>query len=131
MQTHYRIYTNFPDVARLREWEQERGQTPLGSGARPRLRTEADTAGRLCSWVSGLEFCAADAALPDDREECADGEFQVIRNRDCGRPCVGSTLHYHMTTASSDLAEAVLFKNLAGVSTGKNSQFTHAPLRSV
>ncbi len=81
--------------------------------------------------VSGLEFCAGDAALPDDRKECADGEFRVIRNRDCDRPCVGSTLHRHMTAASPDLVEAVFFKNLAGVSTGKNAQFTHALLRSV
>ena len=83
------------------------------------------------SRVSGLEFCAGDAALPDDRKECADGELRVVRNRDCDRPCVGSTLHHHMTTASPDLAEAVFFKNSAGISTGKNSQFTHAPLRSV
>ena len=64
-------------------------------------------------------------------KECANGEFRVVRNRDCDRPCVGSTLHHHMTTASPDLAEAVFFKNSAGISTGKNSQFTHAPLRSV
>ena len=81
--------------------------------------------------VSGLEFCAGDAALPDDRKECADGELRVVRNRDCDRPCVGSTLHYHMTAASPDLAKAVFFKNIAGVSTGKNAQFTHALLRSV
>lgn len=81
--------------------------------------------------VSGLEFCAGDAALPDDREECADGEFRVIRNRDCDRPCVGSMLHHHMTAAPPDFAEAVFFKDPAGISTGKNSQFTHAPLRSV
>lgn len=35
--------------------------------------------------VSGLEFCADDAALPDDRKECADGELWVVRNRDCDR----------------------------------------------
>ena len=81
--------------------------------------------------VSGFEFCAGDAALPDDRKECTDGELRVVRNRDCDRPCVGSTLHYHMTAASPDLVEAVFFKNLAGVSAGKNSQFTHALLRSV
>jgi hypothetical protein len=38
--------------------------------------------------VSGLEFYAGDAALPDDRKECADGELWVIRNRDCDRPRV-------------------------------------------
>ena len=81
--------------------------------------------------MSGLEFCAGDAALSDDRKECADGEFRVIRNGDCDRPCVGSTLHHHMTAASSNLVEAVFLKNLAGISTGKNAQFTHAPLRSV
>ena len=81
--------------------------------------------------MSGFEFCAGDAALPDDRKECTDGELRVVRNRDYDRPCVGSTLHYHMTAASPDLVEAVFFKNLAGVSAGKNSQFTHAPLRSV
>ena len=80
--------------------------------------------------VSGLEFYAGDAALPDDRKECADGEFRVIRNRDCDRPRVGSTLHHHMTAASPDLVEAVFFKNLAGVSAGKNAQFTHVLLRS-
>ena len=83
------------------------------------------------SRVSGLEFCAGDAALPDDGKEGADGEFRVIRNRDCDRPCVGSTLHHHMTPAPPDFAEAVFFKDPAGISTGKNSQFTHAPLRSV
>jgi hypothetical protein len=36
-----------------------------------------------------------------------------------------------MTAASPDLAKAVFFKNLAGISTGMNAQFTHAPLRSV
>ena len=81
--------------------------------------------------MSGLEFCAGDAALPDDREECADGEFRVVGNRDRDRPCVGSTLHYHMTPSPPDFAKAVRFKNLAGISTGKNAQFTHAPLRSV
>jgi hypothetical protein len=35
-----------------------------------------------------------------------------------------------MTTAAPDLVEAVFFKNLAGVSAGKNAQLTHAPLRS-
>ncbi len=55
----------------------------------------------------------------------------MIRNRDCDSPGVGSTLHHHMTTAPPDFAEAVLFKNLAGISTGKNAQFTHALLRSV
>ena len=80
--------------------------------------------------VSGLEFRAGDAALPDDRKECADGELLVIWNRDCDRPCVGSTLHHHMAAALPDLVEAVFFKNLAGVSAGKNAQFTHAPLRS-
>ena len=29
------------------------------------------------------------------------------------------------------LVKAVFLKNLAGISTGKNAQFTHAPLRSV
>ena len=81
--------------------------------------------------ASGLEFCAGDAALPDDRKECADGELRVVRNRNCDGPGVGSTLHHHMTAASPDLAKAVFFKNLAGISTGKNTQFTHAPLRSV
>jgi hypothetical protein len=81
--------------------------------------------------VSGLECCAGDAALPDDRKECADGELRVVRNRDCDGPGVGSTLHYHMTTASPDFSETVFFKNLAGVLAGKNTQFTHAPLRSV
>ena len=80
--------------------------------------------------MSGLEFRAGDAALPDDRKECADGDLRVIRNRDCDRPRVGSTLHHHMTAASPDLVEAVFFKNLAGDSAGKNAQFTHAPLRS-
>ena len=28
-------------------------------------------------------------------KECANGEFRVVRNWDCGRPCVGSTLHHH------------------------------------
>jgi hypothetical protein len=36
-----------------------------------------------------------------------------------------------MTPSPPDFAKAVFFKNLAGVSTGKNAQFTHAPLRSV
>lgn len=81
--------------------------------------------------VSGLEFCAGDAALPDDRKEGADGEFRVIRNWDCDRTCVGSTLHHHMTAAAPNFSEAVLFKNPAGISTGKNVQFTHAPLRNV
>ena len=81
--------------------------------------------------MSGLEFRAGDAALPNDRKECADGEFRVIRNRDCDRPRVGSMLHHHMTAAPPDFAEAVFFKDPAGISTGKNSQFTHAPLRSV
>ena len=69
--------------------------------------------------VSGLEFCAGDAALPDDRKECADGELWVVRNWDCDRSCLGSTLHHHMTAASPDLVEAVFFKNLAGVSARK------------
>ena len=80
--------------------------------------------------VSGLEFCAGDAALPDARKECADGELRVIRNRDCARPCVGSTLHHHMATASPGFAKAVFLKNLAGISTGRNAQFTPALLRS-
>ena len=82
-------------------------------------------------WVSELKFCAGNAALPDDRKECADGEFRVVRNWDCNCPCVSSTLHHHMTAASPDFAKAVFFKNLAGISAGKNAQFTHAPLRSV
>ena len=80
--------------------------------------------------MSGLEFRAGDAALPDGRKECADGDLRVIRNRDCDCPRVGSTLHHHMAAASPDLVEAVFFKNLVGVSAGKNAQFTHAPLRS-
>lgn len=82
------------------------GHAPFGSGAGPCLRTEADTAGERIGRVSGLEFCAGDAALPDDRKECADGKFWVIRNRDCDGPRVSSMLHHHMTAASSDLAEA-------------------------
>ena len=46
-------------------------------------------------------------------------------------PASVPTLHHHMTTALPDLAEAVFFKNLVGVSAGKNAQFTHALLRSV
>ena len=87
--------------------------------------------GERTSWVSELKFCAGDAALPDDRKECADGELRVVRNRDCDGPCVGSMLHHHMTATSPDFAKAVFFKDPAGISTGKNAQFTHAPLRSV
>jgi hypothetical protein len=87
--------------------------------------------GERIGWVSGLEFCAGDAALSDDRKECAGGELWMVRNWDCDCPCVGSTLHHHMTAASPDLAKAVFFKGPAGISTGKNSQFTHAPLRNV
>jgi hypothetical protein len=36
-----------------------------------------------------------------------------------------------MTAAPPDFAEALFFKDPTGISTGKNSQFTHAPLRSV
>jgi hypothetical protein len=36
-----------------------------------------------------------------------------------------------MTATSPDFAKAVFFKDPAGISTGKNAQFTHAPLRSV
>ena len=111
--------------------QQEGGSVSLGGGASFCLRVEGDESGGEQVWVSGLEFCAGDAALPDDRKECADGELRVVRNRDCDRPCVGSTLHHHMAAASPDLAKAVFFKNLAGISTGKNAQFTHAPLRSV
>ena len=110
---------------------EEGRQALFGNGASPRFRTEADMAGGRIGWVSGLEFCAGDVALPDDRKECADGEFRVIRNRDCDGPRIGSMLHHHMTAAPPDFAEAVFFKDPAGISTGKNSQFTHAPLRSV
>lgn len=81
--------------------------------------------------MSRLEFRTSDTTLPDDREKCADGELRVIRNRDCNRSSLGSTLHHYMTAASPDLVEAVFLKNLAGVSAGENAQFTHVPLRSV
>jgi|CXWL01.1.fsa_nt_gi hypothetical protein len=32
--------------------------------------------GERTSWVSEVKFCAGDAALPDDRKECADGELR-------------------------------------------------------
>jgi hypothetical protein len=81
--------------------------------------------------VSGLELCAGDAALADDRKEGAEIELRVIRNRDCDRPCAGFLLQHHMTAVPSDLVKAALFKNHAGISAGKNAQFTPAPLRSV
>ena len=52
-----------------------RGQAPLESGASPRLRAEVDGRGGRTGRVSGLEFRAGDAAMPDDRKECADGEL--------------------------------------------------------
>ena len=80
--------------------------------------------------ASGLEFRAGDAALPDDREKSTDGELRVIRNRDCDRPCLVSTLHHYMTAASPYLLETVFLEDLADVPAGKGPEFTHAPLRS-
>ena len=106
----------------------------------PRVKTrrhpeEVITSGSPCGGrkdraASGLEFRAGDAALSDDREDGSDGELGVIRNRDCDRSGFGLTLHHYMTTPSPDLVEAVFLQNLAGVSAGKDPEFTHAPLRS-
>jgi argininosuccinate lyase len=54
MQTHYRIYINYPDVARLREREQEAGQAPLGSGAGSSPRLPIDESIYEWSLLRGL-----------------------------------------------------------------------------
>jgi hypothetical protein len=69
-----------------KEWNRHRSEAEPVPATR-RSRCGGGRTGR----VSGLEFRAGDAALPDDRKECADGDLRVIRNRDCDRP----TLHHH------------------------------------
>ena len=51
-------------------------------------------------------------------------------NWNCGGAKVRSPLHHDMASALTDNLEIVLFEDTADVSSGKDAEFTHGPLRS-
>ncbi len=79
---------------------------------------------------SGLESVARDAALSDDGLQRADFDFGMIRNRDRYSSNIGTPLHDHVTASLPNDLEAMLFKNVAHVPAGKDTELTHAPLQS-
>jgi hypothetical protein len=80
--------------------------------------------------ASGLESAAGDAALPNDGLKCSDSDFRMVRNRYGHGARRASPLHDEMTASLSDNLKAVLFEDATDVSSGKDAELTHAPLRS-
>lgn len=80
----------------------------------------------------GLAFegGAVDSALPNDRLEGSDSEFQVVGHRDRDAAEVGSLLHDDVASSLTDYLKTVLFEDAADVSSGEDAKLTHGPLRS-
>jgi hypothetical protein len=78
-----------------------------------------------------LEGDTRDAALANDGLKRSDSDFRMIGDGYGDRVVVFPSLHDDMTSASPNDLESMLLKDAAYVLAGKNTELTHAPLRSV
>lgn len=68
--------------------------------------------------------------MPNDGLQRSDPKLRVIRNWDCDGTEIGTPLHHDVASALTDESKTVLFEDAADVSSGKDAEFTHGPLRS-
>lgn len=86
----------------------------------------------LCHLVSRLTLKrrASNPTLPNDRLQCSNPQFRVIRYRNRHRPKVGPPLHNDMASALTDYLKTLFFENAADIPPGEDAELTHWPLRS-
>ena len=68
--------------------------------------------------------------MPNDRLECADADFSMIRDGHRDGAGVGSPLQDDMTAALADDVKPMLFEDTADISPGEDAELTHAPLQN-
>jgi hypothetical protein len=77
-----------------------------------------------------LEEPARQSALADDRSECSDANFAMIRNGNGRRAARVPTLHHHVAAALPHLDEAGAREDLADVAPGEDAEPTQRSPRT-
>ncbi len=68
--------------------------------------------------------------MPNDRLECADADFSMIRDWHRDGAGVASPLQDNMAAALAYDVKPLLFEDMADISPGEDAELTHAPLQS-